>query len=109
MDYIQFIEKHFTPRVTEDKNGMCVVLTNNSEVMPECKVWFERAKKGWSRKPIKTKNTYIITNADVYPLLDFMDKYMGLKEDDYEPVRISLVHYAMEIIDKHQTSLVRHC
>lgn len=99
--YIKFIEENFTPRVTEDKEGMKVILTNESEVVPDSVVWFERAKKGWSRKPIKSKNTFIITNANVNPLLDFMDKYMGLGEEDYEPLRIALVHYSMEIMDKH--------
>jgi hypothetical protein len=101
MDYIGFIEEHFTPTVREDKLGMKVVLTHNSEVVPECVVWFERAKKGWSRKPIKVKNTYIIVDADLLPLIDFMHKYMGLKEDHYKDLRMSLIHYTMGIIDKH--------
>lgn len=99
--YIKFIEEHFTPRVSEDKNGMCVTLKNNSEIVPDCKVWFEKAKRGWNKKPISYRNTYIITNAEVGPLLDFMDIYMGLGEDDYNEIRVVLVHYTMDIIDKH--------
>lgn len=99
--YIEFIEENFTPRVTEDKDGMKVILTSKSEVVPDSVVWFERAKKGWNRKPLSTKNTFIITNVDMVPLLDFMDKYMGLSEDDYSPLRVAITHYSMEIIDKH--------
>jgi len=105
MDYIGFIEKHFTPRVTEDKNGMCVTLTNTTEVMPECKVWFERAKKGWNKKPITGKNTYIIVESDTAPLLEFLNKYVGLTDDgqEYNMVRLSIIHYVMEVLDKHLT------
>lgn len=98
--YIKFIEENFTPRVSESKNGMCVTLRNNSEVVPDCEVWFERAKKGWSKKPI-SNNVLVIVDVYVIPLLDFMDKYMGLKEDDYDMVRTSIINYSTETIHKH--------
>lgn len=98
--YIKFINENFTPTVSEVNGGMCVILKNNEDIIPESKVWFELAKRGWSKKPI-SNNVFVITDVYVIPLLDFMDKYMGLKEDDYDKVRTSIINYSTETINKH--------
>ena len=97
MDYIK---KNFTPTVTEDMNGMKVILTNDSEVVPECIIWFEKAKRGWSKKPINT-NQYIIVDAYLLPLFEFLTKYMGIGEERYQELRMEVIHYSMDIMDKH--------
>ena len=97
MDYIK---KNFTPTVTEDMNGMKVILTNDSEVVPECIIWFEKAKRGWSKKPINT-NQYIIVDAYLLPLFEFLTKYMGIEEERYQELRMEVIHYSMDIMDKH--------
>lgn len=86
--------------VSEGKDGMCVTLKNNTDVVPESKVWFGLAKRGWSKKPI-SNNVFVITDIYVIPLLDFMDKYMGLSKDDYDKVRSSIINYSTEVINKH--------
>lgn len=100
MEMIEYIKENFTHRVEEDKNGMKVILTNNSEVVPECVIWFERAKSGWSKKPVKVNN-YIIVDAYLLPLFEFFSKYMGMGEDKYEQLRLDIIYYCMGIMDDH--------
>ena len=100
MDMMDYIKKNFTPTVTEDMNGMKVILTNDSEVVPECIIWFEKAKRGWSKKPINT-NQYIIVDAYLLPLFEFLTKYMGIGEERYQELRMEVIHYSMDIMDKH--------
>lgn len=100
MDMMDYIKKNFTPTVTEDMNGMKVILTNDSEVVPECIIWFEKAKRGWSKKPINT-NQYIIVDAYLLPLFEFLTKYMGIEEERYQELRMEVIHYSMDIMDKH--------
>ena len=52
----EFIEESFTPRVEEDMNGIKVVFTST---VGDGIIWFEPAKRGWSKKPLST-NQYII-------------------------------------------------
>ena len=100
MDMMDYIKKNFTPTVTEDMNGMKVILTNDSEVVPECIIWFEKAKRGWSKKPI-SNNQYIIVDAYLLPLFEFLTKYMGIEEERYQELRMEVIHYSMDIMDKH--------
>jgi len=100
MDMLEYIKENFTPTVNEDMNGMKVILTNGSEVVPDCIVWFEKAKRGWNKKPI-SGNQYIIVDAYLLPLFEFFTKYIGVSEDDYQDLRMSVIHYTMDIMDKH--------
>ena len=70
MDMLEYIKENFTPTVTEDKDGMKVILTNGSEVVPDCIVWFEPAKRGWSKKPISGIPIYILWMLTCYPYLN---------------------------------------
>ena len=97
MDMMEYIKENFTPTVTEDKDGMKVILTNGSEVVPDCIVWFEPAKRGWSKKPI-SGNQYIIVDAYLLPLFEFFTKYIGVSEDDYQDLRLNVIHYTMDIM-----------
>ena len=98
---MEYIKENFTPRVEEDKNGMKVILSNNSEVVPDCIIWFERAKRGWSKKPVGNTNQYIIVDGYLLPLFEFFTKYIGVSEDDYQDLRLNVIHYSMDIMDKH--------
>ena len=93
----KFIEERFTPTVQEDKNGMKVVFT---APMTEGTIWFERAKRGWSKKPLST-NTYIIVDAEMVHMLDFLNRYYNLTEDHYQDVRKLLIQMGMDVMDKH--------
>ena len=102
MDIEKFIMDHYDLRVNEDKNGMKVLFVEKgSEVLGENVVWFERAKKGWSKKPISSKNSFIIVDANLSSLLEFMNTYFSLTEENYPEVRNMLVRLSIDTIDNH--------
>ena len=100
MEMIEYIKENFTHRVEEDKNGMKVILTNKSEVVPDCTIWFERAKRGWSKKPLST-NQYIIVDADLNHVLTFLNRYYQLDESNYHDIRRMFIDIGMDTVDKH--------
>ena len=63
-------------------------------------VYFEFAKKQWTKKPIVPKRQYIIVDADMRDLLDFLNKYFNLEEENYHDVRKIIVDMAIESLDK---------
>ena len=101
MEMIDYIKENFTPRVEEDKSGMKVILSNNCEVVPDCIIWFEPAKRGWSKKPVGNTNQYIIVDGYLLPLFEFFSKYMGMGEDKQEELRRQLIYYCMDIMDNY--------
>jgi hypothetical protein len=98
MDKIrEFIEENFTPRVNEDSRGMKVIFDGQ---LGEGVIWFERAKRGWSKKPIST-NSYIIVDADLTHILTFLSRYYQINEDHYQEIRRMFIEMGMDIMDKH--------
>ena len=98
MDNIRdFIEENFTPRVNEDSKGMKVIFDGQ---LGEGVIWFERAKRGWSKKPIST-NQYIIVDADLTHILTFLSRYYQINEDHYQEIRRMFIEMGMDMMDKH--------
>jgi hypothetical protein len=98
MDKIRdFIMDNFTPRVNEDSRGMKVVFTSQ---VGEGTIWFERAKMGWSRKPLSTNN-YIIVDAELTHILTFLNRYYQINEEHYQDIRRMFIDIGMDIMDKH--------
>jgi len=84
MDDIQgFLRKNYTPRITEDKQGVKVIFKGRGNVLEDGVVWFQPAKKGWNKKPITQRNKYIIVDADTGGMLDVLNKYLSLDESHY--------------------------
>lgn len=102
MDDIQgFLRKNYTPRITEDKQGVKVIFKGRGNVLEDGVVWFQPAKKGWNKKPITQRNKYIIVDADTGGMLDVLNKYLSLDESHYPTVRRELINYAMETVEEH--------
>ena len=98
MDKIRdFIMENFTPMVNEDSRGMKVVFTSQ---VGEGTIWFERAKRGWNKKPLST-NQYIIVDADLTHILTFLSRYYQINEDHYHDIRRMFIDMGMDIMDKH--------
>lgn len=93
----EFIEEHFTPRVNEDSRGMKVIFDSQ---VGEGIIWFERAKRGWSKKPLST-NQYIIVDADLTHLLTFLNRYYQINEEHYHDIRRMFIDMGMDVMDKH--------
>jgi len=102
MDYVEkFINDYFTPQVGEDKRGMKVVYKSKTST-DDGVVWFERAKTGWSRKPI-TQNHFIIVDADMGGVLEHLNRYYNLSEEEYPMVRRTIIDMSIDVINKHFT------
>ena len=93
----KFLQDKFTPTVEEDKDGMKVVFKSN---ITEGTIWFERAKRGWNKKPLST-NTYIIVDADMSHMLEFLNRYYNLTEENYHDVRKLLIDMGMDVMEQH--------
>ena len=102
MEIEKFIRTYYDLRVNEDKNGMKVLfIPKGSDVLEENVVWFERAKRGWSRNPISSKNSFIIVDAQLSPLLEFMHSYFSLSQENYPEVRRVLVEMSITTMDDY--------
>ena len=100
-DVEKFINEFFTPQVAEDKRGMKVVYKSKTS-MDDGVVWFERAKKGWNKKPIR-QNNFIIVDADMGGVLEHLNRYYNLSEENYPHVRKTIIQMSIDVIDKHFT------
>jgi hypothetical protein len=111
MDPIEkFIRDNFTPIVTENKLGMsCLfkhkrgLIDDNGLIDHRCDgvIYFERPKKGWSKKPIVSNQQFIITDGDTYDLIDFLSKYYNLDESNYMEVKRIITLISTETIQSH--------
>jgi hypothetical protein len=63
-------------------------------------VFFEFAKKGWSKKPIMSKRQFVIVDADMTDVLEFLNRYYNLTEEDYQKVRSTIVNISIECVEK---------
>lgn len=98
MDKIRdFILENFTPRVNEDSRGLKVVFSSQ---VGEGTIWFEKAKRGWTKKPIST-NSYIIVDAELTHILTFLNRYYQIKEEHYHDIRRMFIEMGMDVMDKH--------
>ena len=50
-EYVDFLKENYTFRVDEDKRGMKVVFTSKDSLTEDGIIWFEPAKRGWSKNP----------------------------------------------------------
>ena len=96
----KFLRDYFTPQVEEDSKGIKVVFIPKKDLVTPSVIWFTRAKRGWSRKPIST-NSYIIVDADTQGVLTFVNKYYAISENDLPQVRMSIINLALDVIDDY--------
>ena len=97
---VEFIGEHFTPKVNEDMNGMKVIFEPTTETVGKGTIWFEKAKRGWNKKPLST-NTYIIVDADLTNVLTFLNRYFNLNEENYHDIRRVFIDMGMDVMDRH--------
>jgi len=96
----KFLKESYTPTIQESKLGISCVFKHKKGVTDDSVVYFEFAKKQWTKKPIVPKRQYIIVDADMRDLLDFLNKYFNLEEENYHDVRKIIVDMAIESLDK---------
>ena len=94
------VQKYFTPQVEESANGIILrFIPNRGNVLPEAIVWFHKAKRGFSRKPL-SQNVWVMVDCDLKSLHEVLHKYFHLKEGDYYITRQTLSTMAYELISE---------
>ena len=98
----KFIDENFTPVVNDDGDNVTIIYEGKVGGIENGIVWMETAKKGWSKKPIQNKNKYIIVDADLTGVLEFLNRYYSLSEEDYGLVRRILIEHSMDALGEHR-------
>ena len=96
----KFLKDNYTPTITESKLGMSCIFKHKEGLTEDSVIFFEFAKKEWSRKPIINKRQYVIVDADTKDLLEFLSNYFNLTEENYMGVRKILIDMSIEALDK---------
>ncbi len=87
----KFLKESYSPTITESKLGLSCLFKHKEGLTEDSVVFFEFAKKEWSRKPIINKRQYVIVDADTKDLLEFLSNYFNLTEENYMGVRKILI------------------
>jgi hypothetical protein len=102
MDTIEkFIRDNYTPTITENKLGISCLFKHKRGLIEDSVIYFERPKKGWSKKPIISNQQFLITDADTHDLIDFLSKYYNLDESNFMEVKRIITLIATETIHSH--------
>ena len=100
MDPIEkFIRDNYTPMITESKLGVTCLFKHKEGLTEDSVIFFEFAKKGWSKKPITNKRQYVIVDADTKDLIDFLSNYYNLNEENFNEVRKIIINMGIESLD----------
>lgn len=101
MDPIEkFLKEQFIPKVVEDKMGIKCLFQHKDKLVEDGVVFFEFAKKKWSKKPIMSNRQFIIVDADMTDVLTFLNSYYNLSEEDFSTVRKTIIDMGVEHIEK---------
>jgi len=97
----KFLKDNYTPMIVENKLGLSCLFKHKEGLTEDSVVYFERPKKGWSKKPIISNQQFLITDADTHDLIDFLSKYYNLDETNYIEVKRIITLMATEAIHSH--------
>ena len=95
----KFLKDNYTPTITESKLGMSCIFKHKEGLTEDSVIFFEFAKKGWTKKPIINKRQYVIVDADTRELLDFLSKYFNLNEENFNEVRKIIINMGINAMD----------
>ena len=96
----KFLKEQFIPKVVEDKTGIKCLFQHKDKLVEDGVVFFEFAKKKWSKKPIMSNRQFVIVDADMTDVLTFLNSYYNLTEDDFSKVRKVIIDMGVEQVDK---------
>jgi hypothetical protein len=101
MDAVEkFLKEQFIPKVMEDKMGIKCLFQHKDKLVEDGVVFFEFAKKSWSKKPIMSNRQFVIVDADMTDVLTFLNSYYNLTEEDYGKIRKVIVDMAVNHVEK---------
>ena len=96
----KFLNEQFTQVITEDKMGIKCLYRHKDRLIDDGVVFFEFAKTTWTKKPIMSKTKFVIVDAHMSDVLQFLNKYYNLSEEDYHQVRSTIVNMSIESVEK---------
>ncbi len=96
----KFLNEQFTQVITEDKMGIKCLYKHKEGVIDDGVVFFEFAKKKWSRKPIMNKRQFVIVDADMSDVLQFLHQYYNLSEQDYSNIRHYIINTSIKKVEE---------
>jgi hypothetical protein len=102
MDIEKFIDRNHKITLTEDSQGIKIIFSPIvGGLNTESTIWLTPAKRGWNKKPVMYKNQYIITDANTSNLMEFLNKYINLSEDNYHDIRRVIINKAIKIMEDY--------
>ena len=96
----KFLNEQFTQVITEDKMGIKCLYKHKEGLIDDGVVFFEFAKKKWSKKPIMSKRQFVIVDADMGDVLQFLNQYYNLSENDYHQIRQYIVNTSIKKVEE---------
>ena len=102
----KFIIDNYSMAITESKLGLSCIFKHKEGLTEDSVVFFEFAKKGWSKKPITNNRQYVIVDADTRDILEFLSKYYNLTEENYMGVRKILIDMSIEALETFYGDLI---
>lgn len=96
----RFLNEQFTQVITEDKMGIKCLYKHKEGLIDDGVVFFEFAKKKWSKKPIMSKRQFVIVDADMGDVLQFLNQYYNLSENDYHQIRQYIVNTSIKKVEE---------
>ena len=89
----KFIIEQYSPMITEDSKGIKCIFKHKEGLTDDGVIYFEFAKKGWSKKPIVSKRQFVIVDAQMGDVITFLNDYYNLGEGDYQEVRNIIIDF----------------
>jgi hypothetical protein len=96
---IKILDEKFNVFVERQDQRYCVFF-EELESPNLSMVWFDRAKKSFTSKPIGLSE-YTIVDSDTAHMIDYLNKKMKLNENDLPKVRKVIMEYSHEKIRRH--------
>ena len=98
-DIEKFLDREFIQVVTEDMTGIKCLFRHKESIIEDGVVYFEKAKKSWTKKPIMNKRQYVIVDANMTDVLEFLNKYFNISEKDYPTIRNYITNKSIEKVE----------
>jgi hypothetical protein len=92
----KFIKDNYTPIIDEDKVGMKCVLKHKSKLTEDGVVYFHKWVKN-KKKDVE----YLIVDAHIDDICEFLYTYYNLIEDDKETVKKIIVEMSIQKINEN--------
>lgn len=93
----KFIKDNYTPIIDEDKEGMKCILKHKNKLTDNGEVYFHK----WKKK--KEGTQFLIVDARIEDIYEFLMTYYNLIEEDKETVKGIVVDMAIDKIKKYMS------